>query len=444
MNDTVQKYITGTTAVKIAAGIESAVGRGRLAPGERLPTVRDLARHLGVSPATVNSAYQTLQLRGLVVSRGRRGTCVSQLAGQARTLRAAPTPPTDARNLYDGNPDPARLPDFAAALGRIDTAHRLYGGPQHDDELLKLSARDFAKCGVAPGPLCVVSGAMDGLERVLVEHLRCGDRVGLEDPGFGNIHDLVISRGLTVVPVMVDQAGIVPESLERAIAEGIRALVVTSRAQNPTGAAFTDERVRALRRILRKAPDLLTFEDDHAAMITDAPLHTIHTSRSRRWVYLRSLSKALNPDLRLAVMTGDDATMSRVRDRLVVGERWVSHILQRIACALLEDQDVRAGLKETGRIYGRRRTALTDRLSEAGIFATGRSGYNVWIPVTEETPTVQALLAKGWAVAAGERFRIHAPPAIRVTAATLHPEESARFADDLASILTTRPRTGGA
>jgi DNA-binding transcriptional MocR family regulator len=278
----------------------------------------------------------------------------------------------------------------------------------------------------------------------LVEHLRCCDRVGLEDPGFGNIHDLVISRGLSVVPVATDDSGMVPESLERAIAEGIRALVVTPRAQNPTGAAMTEERARALRRVLRKSPDLLTFEDDHAALITDAPLHTLHTSRSRRWVYLRSLSKALNPDLRLALMTGDDTTMTRVRDRLMVGERWVSHILQRIAGALLDDAEVRSKLKEVGRTYGLRRRALIDRLAEAGIFSTGRSGYNVWIPVAEETPTVQALLARGWAVGAGERFRIQTPPAIRVTAATLLPEEAAWFAADLADILTAGPCAGAA
>ena len=444
MNDPVHKYITGTTAVKIAASIEEAVQGGRILAGERLPTVRDLARRLRISPATVNSAYQTLQLRGLAVSEGRRGTRISDWPGQTRVRRAVPSVPAEARNLYDGNPDPALLPNFGSALARIDTSHLLYGGPPHDARLLELIARDLAKCGVAKGALCVVCGAMDGLERVLIEHLRCGDRVGLEDPGFGNIHDLVISRGLNVIPVAIDESGIVPEALERAIAEGILALVVTPRAQNPTGAAYTEERARALRRVLRKAPDLLTIEDDHAAMINEVPLHTLHTARRRRWVYLRSLSKALNPDLRVALMTGDGTTMSRVQDHLVVGERWVSHILQRIACALLGDTDVRSGLKEAGRTYSLRRGALVDRLVDAGISATARSGYNVWIPVAEETPTVQALLARGWAVSAGERFRIQAPPAIRVTAATLLPDEAARFAADLADILTAGPCAGAA
>ena len=72
-----QKYIKGSSAVEIAGHVEEAIRRGRLAPGDALPTVRDCAARLGVSPATVSAAWRTLRARGLIVTRGRRGSAVA-------------------------------------------------------------------------------------------------------------------------------------------------------------------------------------------------------------------------------------------------------------------------------------------------------------------------------------------------------------------------------
>ena len=57
--------------------------------------------------------------------------------------------------------------------------------------------------------------------------------------------------------------------------------------------------------------------------------------------------------------------------------------------------------------------------------ATGRSGLNVWVPVREEAATVAHLAAAGWAVRAGERYRMKSPPAIRITVSTLTARETA-------------------
>ena len=94
MSILVHKLITGTTAVKIAQEVESAIRDGRLAPGDRLPAVRDLAAALGVSPATVASAYRSLQSRAVVVSHRRHGTRVSH-----RPMAAARRRPALARGV---------------------------------------------------------------------------------------------------------------------------------------------------------------------------------------------------------------------------------------------------------------------------------------------------------------------------------------------------------
>jgi len=269
---------------------------------------------------------------------------------------------------------------------------------------------------------------------VLSEYTKPGDRVIVEDPGFGNIYDLVMSKGLSLLPVAMDDEGILPDELAWACAQGARAMIVAPRAQNPTGSIYSAQRAEELRRILRHSPDLLVIEDDHASLIVDAPLNELHDENTQRWVYIKSFSKALNPDLRLAVMTGDTQTMTRVLDRLIVGERWVSHILQRIAYVLLSDATVRKQLREAAHTYSRRRGALVDGLTRAGFHAMGASGYNVWMEVEEEVSLVQSLQEAGWAVAAGERFRLDSRPGIRITSATLEPVDAQRLVNDLVQI----------
>src|SRR5262245_30209226 len=190
----VHKYIAGTTAVNIATSIENAVCDGGLASGQLLPTVRHLAAHLGVSPATVAAAYQTLRVRGLVFSQGRRGTRVSHRPMVPVARRAAL--PRAGVDLADGNPDPALLPDMGPALRRIDSSPCLYGYAHQDPDLVALAGRRFKDDGVASGEIGVVNGAMDGIDRILAEHLRPGDRVAVEDPGFSGLLDVVMSRGL--------------------------------------------------------------------------------------------------------------------------------------------------------------------------------------------------------------------------------------------------------
>src|SRR5881296_2309224 len=77
MNIVAQYGIRGDGARGIVTSVETAIRQGRLAAGTPLPTVRDLARALRVSPTTVAAAYRTLRARGLVHAQGRRGTRVS-------------------------------------------------------------------------------------------------------------------------------------------------------------------------------------------------------------------------------------------------------------------------------------------------------------------------------------------------------------------------------
>src|SRR5262249_3423392 len=298
MYNLIQNIQRPAGAATIAAEIEAAIAAGTLAPGTRLATVRELAAALEASPATAAPAYRPLGHRGLISGTGRRGPAVT---GQPPLrVRGARPLPAGTRDLASGNPDPALLPPLGPALARIDPAHKVYGGPAVLPQLAEIARAGFAADGIT-GDIAVTGGALDGIERVLQAELRAGDRVGVEDPSWPRIGDLVNAIGLRAEPIAVDQAGLIPDRLAAALPEGARAILATPRGQNPTGAAIDAQRAAEIQHVLSEHPQVLIIEDDYIADIADAPYNAVH-GRSDRWAVIRSVSKVLGPDLRLAML----------------------------------------------------------------------------------------------------------------------------------------------
>ncbi|MCL8017107.1 aminotransferase class I/II-fold pyridoxal phosphate-dependent enzyme [Streptomyces sp. AS02] len=432
--------IEGRRAAEIAASVERAVGAGELEPGQLLPPMRELAVELSVNPNTVAAAYRTLRERGVIETAGRRGSRVRPRPATTGREHARVVVPEGVRDVANGNPDPALLPSlakaFAAAAEQGDREPVLYGADPVEPELGRMARAELDAAGVPEGPLAVVSGSLDAIERVLAAHLKPGDTVAVEDPGWGSLLDLIPALGLRTAPVAVDDEGPLVDDVRRALAAGARALIVTCRAQNPTGAAVSATRARGLRSVLREHPEILLIEDDHGHGIVDLPLHPL-SGTTRTWAFVRSVAKAYGPDLRLAVLTGDPVTLDRVRGRQRLGPGWVSRLQQRAVARLWAD----GALDPTAvaKAYGSRRDLLLAALAERGVEAHGRSGLNVWIPVPDETTAVARLLHAGWAVAPGARFRASAPPGIRVTVSTLTPTEAAPLADAVASAVAPAP-----
>lgn len=434
--------IGGTTAGEIAAAVEAGIRDGRLAPGAQLPPIRGLAGEIGVSPMTVASAYRELRQRGLVVAAGRRGTRVA--SRPPLPVRTRIYVPPGARDLASGNPDPELLPPLADALARLDVSPRLYLEEGKLPALVELARAQLAADGVPAASLAVVGGALDGIERVLQAHLRPGDSVAVEDPGFVRAYDLLRPLGLYLEPFGLDDLGPRPDELERALARGARAVILTPRAQNPTGAALDEGRAGELRTLLGSRADVLVVEDDHAAGVAGAPALSVCDPERRSWATVRSVSKSLGPDLRVAVVAGDATTIARVEGRQLLGPGWVSRILQQIVAVFWSDATTRRRLEWAEQAYARRRLRLVEALGARGIAAHGRSGLNVYLPVADEAAVVASLLDGGWAVTGMERWRIGSPPAVRITTATLRADEVEPLATDIATALAGRAVTHSA
>jgi DNA-binding transcriptional MocR family regulator len=429
-----QYRIQAGSGAELVEAVEEAVAAGELTPGERLPSVRRLAAEVGLSPGTIAASFAELRRRGIVVSEPRRAIRVGPAPplGSSRRLLSVPQ---GARDLSRGNPDPALLPDLQAALAKTEIPVHLYGEPASVAELLAHAASQLRDEGMRAGSLCVVSGALDGIERVLDAHLRPGDRVAVENPGYAALFDLLRARGLTPEGVGVDGLGMRAGELRAVLKRGARGVIITPRGQNPTGAALDAARALELRTVLGEFPQALAIEDDHLGLLAGRRVHST-LGRSERWAATRSVAKALGPDLRLAILAGDPLTVARVQGRLQCGPGWVSHILQHLVLRLWRDPAVAALITRARRAYDQRRGRLLRDLAARGVAATGASGLNVWIGVDEEMAAVAGLLQRGWVVAAGEPYRLPgSAPAVRVTIATLSQAESRRLASDVAEVL---------
>jgi DNA-binding transcriptional MocR family regulator len=437
VNVPIRYHITGRRASEIAESVERGIREGDLTAGTRLPTVRSLASHRGISTATVASAYRELRRRGLVAGAGRLGTTIAPRVPPSP--RGRPIVPAGVVDLLSGNPDPALLPDLGPAFAALPREPVLYGATGSDPELLALAAARLDRDGVPSDHLTVVGGALDGIQLALAAYVRPGDRIAVEDPCYPGIIDLASALGLTVLPVAIDDRGPTPEGLARALRGGAVACALTPRAQNPYGSAVDAERAEELRSVLAGHPAVLVLEDDHAFDITERRCHSLCEPERARWAHLRSVSKSLGPDLRLAVLAGDATTVARVEGRRLLAAGWVSHLLQRLVVRMWSDPDEPSRTKHVAATYTRRRDALREALAARGIESHGRSGLNVWIPLAHEDATVADLQERGWGVLAGDRFRIASSRGIRVTTARLEPDDAVRFAADLEAALTPQP-----
>jgi DNA-binding transcriptional MocR family regulator len=432
----------GSTSRAIADHVEAAIDAGTIEAGFRLPAIREVATAEKTSPATVAAAYKALRERGLVVTRGRRGTIVAETARAPVALYTPPPP--GAHDLRNGNPAPEFVPDLAPFLpGLADPFLPRRNDFRNDLELLELAAARFERDGIGAAHLAVVGGAQDGVERLLAAHAGRGQFVALADPCFPAFPDLLAALRLTPRPIAIDEHGMRPDSLAAALRAGVSAIIINPRGQNPTGAALTRERAAELVALLREHPEVLVLEDDHMADVIGVESVSVAADPSiERWAVVRSASKSLGPDLRLAVLTGDPTSVARVEARQVVGTGWVSTLLQRLVAAMWKAPEITALQAEAEATYRHRREALLAALAAAGIEAVGGSGFNVWVPLAREGPAVERLLASGWAVSPGDMFRLESPPGIRVTTARLEPDDAPDFAAALAAALS--PSSGRA
>lgn len=313
-------------AEQIAAHFRGAIEDGRLSRGERLPTIRLVADELGVTRATVQSAYRLLAEGGLVRATVGRGTeVVAGTAPHARTLvsraaraagdalRGGPVPPTlpigqsllaDFGSLQ---PDRASLPVDAVA-DALDAALRddgpallAYGDPAGDRGLRELLARRHADALPAdPERILISSGAQQGIDLVLRTLTEPGDAVAVPLPAYPQLFGALAAHELRLVPIETASGNLEPEALARVLDE-VRLVYAMPTFQNPTGSTLDSAQRRAVMELIA-ASDVPVLEDgvECELRFRGAELPSLQSLDPRgRTVTVRSFSKGLFPGVRI-------------------------------------------------------------------------------------------------------------------------------------------------
>lgn len=402
--------ITGAVEDRSARGIAAAVGRlvsaGSLPAGCRLPTVRDVARELAVSPTTVSEAWRSLARAGAIQTRGRSGTFVTPpgLRQGWRYPQLGGAPAAVSTDLSTGVPDHDLLPDLTDALKRLGDG-RLASSYLDAPVLPRLEAALRERWPFPPERLTVVDGALDAIDRVITAVVRYGDRVVVENPAFPPLLDLLDSVGATVVGVPMDDAGPRPADLRRLLGENpAAALFLQPRAHNPTGVSVPPPRAAALAAVVAEFPRVVVVEDDHAGDIASAPPVSLGRWLPDRTVHVASFSKSHGPDLRLAAIGGPATVVERVADRRLLGPGWSSRLLQGVLVDLLTDEAAVTQVRAAREAYAARRAALLACLHERGVTASAADGINLWMAVDDQQIAMVELAAHGIAVAPGAPF----------------------------------------
>lgn len=291
----------------LARAMRDAVRRGDLPPGAQLPTVRDLAWRLGITPGTVARAYQLATQEGLAEAVVGRGTFIAEPSrpGPRVPLHVEPdTRVIDMRSpqMPEVGQGDAIAQAMRAAAGRLEGAW--LGYPAQRDEMPLRHAvcgwlSDLVLGPVAAEDIALVNGGQHGINVVMQCVLR-GERpvVLTEDLAYPGLRHAARLVRAETVGVETDNQGMRPDAFEAACRRHMPKLVcLTTEAQNPTTARMGVQRRADLAEIAR-AHEVFVLEDDCYSVAGDR-LPAFRALAPERTFYVGSLSKSVSPALRL-------------------------------------------------------------------------------------------------------------------------------------------------
>ncbi|MEF3047776.1 aminotransferase-like domain-containing protein [Pseudotabrizicola sp. L79] len=305
----------GPKYLALMRALREAIRSGELAEGAQLPTVRELAWQMKVTPGTVARAYSLATQEGLLAATVGRGTFVASRAprlGPTQALYIERDPAAD-RGRVDLRapilPDVGQNAAIADALREIslDPANDWVDYPRQSGEVpLREAICDWISDRVL-GPfgaddIVLTHGGQNAINLVFLCCLR-GDRPvvlteELAYPGFRHAAKLARAE---VVAVEIDNEGIRPEALEAACRRhGAQVLCLTPEAQNPTTGRMSPERRAAIVEISRRH-DLQIIEDD-CYSVNSSNWPSLRAMAPERAWYVGSLSKTVSAGLRFGYM----------------------------------------------------------------------------------------------------------------------------------------------
>ena len=414
----------GTLQAQIQQMIARGILSGRFRKGEKLPSSRSLARHLGVSRITVTLAYTELQASDYLEARDRSGYFVSDNAPEPPQFDAKPSGNdvvdwgrAIGRRFTDGH-TPEKPQDWASyrypfiygqtdptlfdhanwrhcamqALGQKDFQALTTDYYDKDDPLLIefIARHTLPRRGILaqPDEILVTMGAQNALwltAQVLLTQRRTA---AIEEPCYHALRDILTQSRCHVAPVEVDKDGLNPDALP----EHADVIFTTPSHQSPTNATMPLTRRKALLDKAHKM-DALIVEDDYEFEISflRAPSPALKSlDRDGRVIYVGSFSKSIFPGLRLGYLVGSRQLIRQCRALRASVLRHPPGHIQRTAAYFLSLGHYDSLIRRMGTVFARRRQVMEQALADEGLDIEGRGvfgGSSIWMRAPDGVDT---------------------------------------------------------
>ncbi len=369
----------------ISRQIRGMLAAGALCSGNKLPSTRTLARELQVSRGTVVTALETLIAEGFLESRTGSGTFVAN--GCRFERESVPKtklrefvlnvikPDTDA--TFDGalnfqacRPSLEAFPKMAWRRAAADAASRLpsadYGDPQGELELRIAVASYLCRArglDVNPGQIIVTNGALHAMHLLAGVYLQSGDEVVFEDPGYPLARQTFATSGATIVPVPVDQHGLIVDYLPPH-GHSVKCIYVTPSHQFPTGERLSLTRRHQLIRWAQKYNAIIVEDDYDGEFRYDvAPLPPMAAMTSDGSIlYCGTFSKTLFPSLRLGFAAGPEALIRAMTQYRALADYQTNSQMQLTLANFINSGQFEKHIYRMRRIYAHKREILGDAI----------------------------------------------------------------------------------
>jgi GntR family transcriptional regulator / MocR family aminotransferase len=406
---------------QVRRALEHGIAMGRLDPAEPLPSSRELARELGLSRNTINTAYQELVAEGFIISRPRSGLFVNL---QMRD-RFTPVPDGaveeerfDWESRLDSDLPSMKLPHvekvahwsrfpYPFICGQVDAesfprlgwlrALRTALEPEHihaslqdslsaDDPLLlqMLCRRILPSRGIEADPdqVLITMGSQQGLHLLAQTLMRKGTTVGIEEPGYLDARHIFVRAGATLRPFAVDQSGLVPPDPNIGL-NGVDALYLTPSHHHPTNVTLSAARRQELLR-QAKASGTILIEDDYDSEFRyrGSPTPALKAlDNTGQVVYLGTFSKFLAPGLRMGYIVADPVLIKELREHRRYVLRHPPGHLARAMALFVESGEYHRTVRRQRRELQRRWEAINEAVETHLGWATDPppGGVSLWL-----------------------------------------------------------------
>jgi DNA-binding transcriptional MocR family regulator len=466
---------------QIAAQVRAEIEAGRLAAGDRLPTIRGLARTLGVNRDTVGLAYDELARSGLVEATVGRGTFVRQPSApgasevpfepvlsplverlldfeRARVRYAAPAGTVPLHSLV---PDPSLYPvdEFRRALNQVLTANGgdllRYGAAQGDATLRAALATHLGETGMDTNAdsITLTQGASEGIVLALRLFATAGDAVAVEEPTYHNVLGSLAALGLRAAPVPMRDGEPDLAALEHVLNRAdVKAFYTMPTFHNPLGTTTSLEHRRAVLAIAAAArkpviEDAYEMDLRYAGKAV-APLAALDTRGLV--VQLFSFSKSLFPGARVGAITTRGHSVDALLALKHASDLGGSQVLQAAMAAFVASGGYQRHLEKLRRALLSRCDAMLDALSrempDGVTWTEPEGGLQLWVerPAVFDTADLLAdALRAGVLFAPGFQFYSDRRPssALRLSLALANEDAIRRGVAALAGVVRERMRS---